>query len=68
MEESKGVEIDGKWLRNHLPDEVLSKSVREVNSLAGGNLNFVWRIVFDDSSTAIAKYTPPYIASKPTGS
>ena len=47
---------------NHLSD-INDTSLLE--ALEGGNLNFVWRIHRSARKSAIIKYAPPYIATKP---
>ncbi len=50
------------FAKNHLSD-IDDTSLPE--ALEGGNLNFVWRIQRTADNTAIIKYAPPYVATKP---
>lgn len=42
------------------------KSLKDVSSLSGGLINYVYRLEFDDGSTAVAKYYPRFLSSDKT--
>jgi len=50
------------FARNYIPGITEKSSLEE---LAGGNLNFVWRIRSKTGKTYIIKHAPPYIAAIP---
>jgi 5-methylthioribose kinase len=50
------------FAKNHLSD---IDDTSPPEALPGGNLNFVWRIQRAAGNSAIIKYAPPYVATKP---
>ena len=60
----KNIEIVAKYInenREKLPFS--AKKLTNVSVVSGGLCNFVYRLKFDDNTTAILKYYPPFVAS-----
>ena len=59
------IEMVEKYIRENENLPFASK-VQTISMLSGGLANFVYRLKFEDNTTAILKYYPPYLAVNPS--